>query len=698
VNLSEATVWGDSPPTDSHSEDRLAPDFRIGSPIFEVDALHLYLGTMSLFWSQRKFFLPGAVPALLILATFTSSCGGPSHWETRFDWAEVGLTGSPEQRDYPDDGAVILFDEGTLEVQGSSDLRVSMFHRRRAVKVFNSLGYTYAYVVIPYAEGSRVTSIEARTIAPDGRITLLDRKTIFDVNLAPNFVFFSDQRAKLFTLPGVEDGAVIDYRYSINYDGRTSLSSWIFQNEAPTLLSRFTLVEPSEWKPRYRVYHAVVDSHSIGAPAGFPSTRVWEARNIPKALHEVGGLPGAERLGRIVFSPMGFSSWQDVAMWFHHLAQERLRGGKRVRELAVRLTQGAKNDSVRLSRIFEWVRDHIRYVAVEIGLGGYQPHPAEEVCGNRYGDCKDMTALLCALSAEAGMEMRPALISTWQNGFPDTSLASPTLFNHVIAYAPQVGERPYWLDATEKGCPFGKLPWYDQELPVLVVDQQGKGKLLRTPGDSAQANAQRADWSVQLSDSGGARVRGCTVLVGALAMEGREEIASLSHPDRYRWLERRLAQHISGLQLDSLSMTGENPVKDSLILSYSFSTADFGSRREKSLAVKPFLVSSSNLPDLFRATVRVTPLRLQYGTLHSLQISLIGPPGWHAREGDWADSLASAFGEAHWSIRSAGDRLEVSSSLLTRKVDVAPEAYPEFRAFLDEVRQRDLREILFQAR
>ena len=54
--------------------------------------------------------------------------------------------------------------------------------------------------------------------------------------------------------------------------------------------------------------------------------------------------------------------------------------------------------------------DGIYYVKVEgaagdvFGIGGYQPHRAEEIFANRYGDCKDKVTLLSAMLREIGVE------------------------------------------------------------------------------------------------------------------------------------------------------------------------------------------------------------------------------------------------------------------------------------------------------
>ena len=47
--------------------------------------------------------------------------------------------------------------------------------------------------------------------------------------------------------------------------------------------------------------------------------------------------------------------------------------------MADTLTHSDHSDIDKLRRIFEWVRDQVRYIAVEIGAGGFEPHSADEV-------------------------------------------------------------------------------------------------------------------------------------------------------------------------------------------------------------------------------------------------------------------------------------------------------------------------------
>lgn len=108
-----------------------------------------------------------------------------------------------------------------------------------------------------------------------------------------------------------------------------------------------------------------------------------------------------------------------------------------------------------------WVTQDIRYVAVELGIGGYQPRPAAEVLRSGFGDCKDKTTLFIALLEGLGVRAYPVLLyagSYRQGGEPPPALEA---FNHAIAAV--AGPEGYrYTDLTAELTPFGELPPEDQ--------------------------------------------------------------------------------------------------------------------------------------------------------------------------------------------------------------------------------------------
>jgi transglutaminase-like putative cysteine protease len=631
---------------------------------------------------------------ILLPFLFIAGCGTQTDI-FEHDWTRAELDSLPVQRDYPEAGAVVLLNRGRMEVYAQKDLPFSVFEEHKVVRILNDRGKQYANIVIPYSTGSEVKEIEARTISPNAIVTSLDETTIYDVSLYPNYVFFSDQRAKIFTLPAVEDGSVMECYYQIVIHDPTLWHAWNFQESIPTLRSTFTLVEPSEWQILYRSYGPVGGLEIKTAPQGFKSTYTWETKNVPALKAELAMPPQRELLTRIALAPIEFKSWNDVARWFNDLWSPRLSAGTEIKELAAEITRGAVDNEEKLRRIFAWVQLQVRYIAVEIGIGGYQPHSAGKICANRYGDCKDMTALLCALARETGIDVYPAFISTWMNGRPDTSLPSPLQFDHVIVSAPALGTGGVWLDATDKGCPFGQLPWYDQGLPVLIVRKDGRAELAVTPRTTFEQNGTVMDWNVRLDTAGSSVVAGRSVYTGAAAAKMRNDLIRMAPENRHRWFEMYLARQYSGTLLDSLAVAGLSPVEDSLTVTYSFTAKMFAEQNSRRLIVHPWSVAMLDLPDYFRARERTHPLRFQFGERTSARLNILLPDGvLPASPGK--DTVHTQFGSAGWQWSFNGSTLTASKEYFFVGDEIEPENYPAFRQFLDNIRRLDNRELILE--
>jgi hypothetical protein len=647
--------------------------------------------------SLSRHLGPACILSILVGALLgLASCARGPEWAMRLPAPEADSSGLALLRNYPNANALILLDEGTMEIFGGDDLGFSEFKQHRIVKILTALGQRYANVVIPYSGESRIEGIKARTISASGQVTPLEEKNIFDVSLYPNFVFFSDQRAKLFTLPAVDDGSTVEYEYSVVVRNRTLWHSWGFQNESPTLLSRFTLIKPGEWDIHYRLYGLELEPTVTKAPSGFKSTHVWEARNISPIQAEFSMPPMREQAARLALAPLGFTTWGDVSLWYLGLARSRMKAGPALTTVSLQITQGAENDREKLRRIFEWVRDKVRYVAVEIGIGGYQPHPADEVYTNMYGDCKDMVTILCAMGSAVGLDVRQVLVSTWQNGKPDTSLPSPLQFNHVVTYCSTVGKDGVWMDATEKGCAFGQLPWYDQGLPVLVVGEKGEERLAVTPRAAPEENQEQVEWMVDLLPSGAASINGAMHLRGAVGAELREDLLSASAYERRLWLETFLAKRCAGALLDSFQITGVDPVREPLSILFTFRAPFFGTRSDSVMIIHPGMSSSTDLSDYFRSPARKHPIRLHFGVSSELDLTVNLPEGWEQHPIGSQDSVSSSFGLARWSWQTGRRRFTARSSVLLQGEDIPVEKYTLFQKFLDDIKERELRVVMFR--
>lgn len=632
--------------------------------------------------------------AVFLALLFLASCR-QSDWARRIEWPEFSFEQLPSQADYPDYGAVIILDEGNLEIIGGQQIAYTLFEKHRVVKIFNQSGYRFANVAIPYTPSSQIDKIEARTISADGRVTVLKEENIFDVTLYPEFIFYSDQRAKIFTFPAVEPNCIIEYRYELAINNHTLMHNWVFQDFAPTLRSRFHIRVPSEWDLKYRIYNSLIEPQIAKTPGGFKSTYSWEARDVAALESEFAMPPLKEVELRLAFSPVGFKTWQDVAGWYRRLSEPQIKANKGVKELALKLTTGIEEKSEKIKILYEWVRDNIRYIAVAIGMGSYQPHPAEEALINRYGDCKDMTTLLCAMARAVDIEMYPALVSTQPNGQIDTSLASPFQFNHAIACCPK-DSAELWLDATRKGCPFGSIPWYNQGMAALIIAEAGKEKLVFIPVDSINRNVSATEWQIELDEAWRAHISGRSSFSGALAADLRELFA-WSQPGKVRqWLEQFVAQKCASAKIDSFSMVEAGKSSDPFIMDYHLKANDFLLPQQDLAILSPLAFFEMSLLKYFPAEKRQHALSFSYEFTNSFALNVQLPAGWAMASPPQSDSLFSEFGSALWRSANVDQGFELLMKLNMRGSEIKSGDYISFKKFLSEVRILDLRNIILK--
>jgi hypothetical protein len=305
-----------------------------------------------------------------------------------------------------------------------------------------------------------------------------------------------------------------------------------------------------------------------------------------------------------------------------------------------------------------------------------------------------MVVLTCALAAHADIRLLPVMISTHQNGLPDTSLPSPLQFNHLIAYAPDIDSAGLWLDGTEKNCRFGTIPWYDQGVYVVAATPKGETALLRTPLAPAVENGLHLFWKASVDSTGSTILHGTSRLTGAVATEARHELRSTSRADQKEWFEGFLAGRIPVANVDTLSITGTDPDADAVELSYTFHSAGFASRNHMAMIMRPGDIIGSTLSNYFRSASRTYPVRFRFGSCSSLHLTIDLPSGWKPGFPGGVDSIRSEFGTwyARWHTR--GNAVDLETGYALNGEDIPPQKYPLFQRFLDSAQVLGRQELI----
>jgi Domain of Unknown Function with PDB structure (DUF3857)/Transglutaminase-like superfamily len=375
---------------------------------------------------------------------------------------------------YPaETNAVVLLDDITYSVAPDGQ---AIEHRRRVVKILRPQGRDEAIIHIGFDKDTKILSMNVWSIGADGHEYAMKDKEFSDVGLDGDNDMFQDDRFRVARAPGGDPGSVVAYEYQQRARPFVGEKTWSFQDEIPRLNQSFTLELP----PGYS-YRTVWAHHPALQAADLENQRWrWEMPNTAAVdLERVPLAPAPDSLaGRMTVHYAGpgvavasQSTWQSIGEWYSELAKDRLVATPDVAAKAQELTAGKTDFYDKAEAIGEFVQKQVRYFAVEVGIGGFQPHAAGDVFRHRYGDCKDKATLVSAMLSAVGIHGALMMVDS-ERGVVDPD--APSLYgNHMIAAievpkgyeSPKLhstvtaatGRRYLIFDPTSEKTPFGQL-------------------------------------------------------------------------------------------------------------------------------------------------------------------------------------------------------------------------------------------------
>jgi len=513
--------------------------------------------------------------AVFLFAGVASAASAP-------DWVRVAMA-QPVPPQPPRTAAVVLSDTTSLTI---ADGEVTT-QRRRVVKILTPAGRNYAYGMAVFDDRTKLRAMRAWSVEPSGEVHKVRERDAVETSAA-TFEVFADAKVKFLDVPS-EVGSVVAFEYETREKPYEPVTLWRFQESIPVLRARLEARIPAGWQyaPKWMNYAAV-------EPAAGP---VWELADVP-AIADEPRMPNDDALGgRLGVHWNASRSWNDVATWFHGLASSRLAPTPALQTKTRELTNGAADPIRALARFAQ--RD-VRYVAVEIGIGGYQPHAAGEVFANRFGDCKDKATLLRAMLKEIGVESHYLIVHTTR-GVVEPSFATIHAFNHVISAIQIPRERAKGLDAviehprlgalllfdpTSTTTPFGQLPSYLQASRGLLVTPSG-GELIDLPAHAPESSALRRTARLQLDENGTLTGSVEEVRTGSVAASMRGEMQSLSAADRIKYIESGLAHHLAQHTASDVKIENLDDPETDLVVRYNVAAQGYAKRVADMVLVRP---------------------------------------------------------------------------------------------------------------
>jgi len=346
--------------------------------------------------------------------------------------------------------------------------------------------------------------IRARVIAPDGKVSVLDPKTITDGPAREDSEdTYTDARIRKVPLPASAVGVIVEQE-TVRTDRQSNFSGGIaygnsFTWNVPFHRGQLLVDVPASVNFRIKV-NALPDAKVKNEVVGDMRHYSIEQGYIPAYFESDISLPTHNFIGHGTSFSTG-DSWASVAAAYRKLAETNIDPAK-VKNL---LPKPGADRMETIARIVAVLQKAVRYTGIEFGEASLQPTPAAEILKRHYGDCKDKAALLVAMLRAAGIDADMALLNTGPGRDVEPDLPG-IQFDHAIVYVPAAqGSDALWIDATAEYFEVGTLPEMDKGRQALII-AEGTTGLTMTPTPKPDDDRLTELRDVVLADYGPARI------------------------------------------------------------------------------------------------------------------------------------------------------------------------------------------------
>jgi|HubBroStandDraft_1064217.scaffolds.fasta_scaffold00603_18 hypothetical protein len=595
--------------------------------------------------------------------------------------------------------AVLLYSETNVTVLSADEIRT---HVREAYKILRPEGREHGIVHVYFNPNRKITSLHGWCIPAQGKDYEVKDKDAVDV--APPIEggeLISDVRYRVLRIPAPDPGSIVGYEYEVEQQPFWFQDEWYFQETDPVRESHYSLQLPPGW-----IFRASWLAHAEVKPdEGKGNTFQWVVSDVKGIRHEPDMPPWQGVAGQMIvsFFPAGgtsqnnaFTSWEGMGSWFGSLVSGQLNASEPIKQEVSGLVAGKDGQLQKMQAIAGFVQHDIRYVAIELGIGGWQPHAAPDVFAHRYGDCKDKVTLMRTMLREIGVDSYYVLINTRRgsvtretpahNGFNHAILAlkvpdavkDPSLIS--VLQHPGLG-RILFFDPTNELTPFGEIGGYLQANYGLLVTADG-GELVQLPQQPSAMNSIERVGKLTLDANGVLKGDVTEVRLGDRASSERSRLRRVAKStDKVKPVEDLLAGSLPNFQIVRASVVNLDHADQPFGFNYSFETANYAKNAGNLLLVRPRVLGSKSWGVLETKEPRKFPLEFEGPSRDTDSFDITLPPGYEVDELPPPMDVEYSFGSYHSKTEASGQMLHYTRSLEIKELSVPVSKMDELKKF-----------------
>ncbi|HUA20358.1 MAG TPA: DUF3857 domain-containing protein [Bryobacteraceae bacterium] len=544
------------------------------------------------------------------------------------------------------------------ELLGDNQSFQRAFYHYVRLKIFDEKGKEQAATIdLPYREPGGIEAVDGRTLKADGTVSELDHKSIYKRTLVRAGGL--REKAVSFAMPGVEPGAIIEYRWrQTEDDNRFRYVRLRFQREFPVqkvtyfvkpLSSRLVAAEQMFLVP-FNCKTTPVHEE----PDGYSSTTV---ENVPAEHREpfAPSAPNVEPWALLFYRPDRSRDpdkyWNGEGKKLYQELKGLLKSDDEIKSAAAEAVGNAKTEDEKTVALVSYLRKKLRSLedpsvttaereAFLEKLPKNRLRTSVEIFKSGIATSYETNVAFAALAMQAGLDARPVLV-----GDRDELIFNPKLadryFLDKIAMAIRAGDSWKVVDVGGRWLAPGLLPWREEGMMALITDPKDP-MFIQVPTSPPEASLESRTAHLRLSEDGTLEGDVDESYTGHRAEDYRETIGPKSPAQREEWLKDRVMRMFPDADVSAIQLENVEDATHPLAARYHLRAPLFAQVTGKRLFFQPIAFRRSQ-GSPFTATERRFPVEFPYAWKEIDQVHILLPAGYSLDHGDSPGSVS--FGE-----------------------------------------------------
>ncbi|MBV9241943.1 MAG: DUF3857 and transglutaminase domain-containing protein, partial [Acidobacteria bacterium] len=579
-----------------------------------------------------------------LAATVVALCFASALTAQKQDWQPVTQDELKMTKGVVDpdaDAEAILWDVYVADDLNENEYETVLHHYMK-VKIFNDRGReNFSKIDIEYGKipelgvNIKIKEIAARTTKADGTTVELSPSDIFDKDVVKGSGF--KLKAKSFAVPGIEAGAVIEYKWT--------------EVRPATLHQRLDMAReiPVE-SVRYHISPADVPDMGMRGQG-------WNVQNTPFVKEKNGfwmtsasnvaafkkepQMPGeyAVRPWLLLFYASGAKPpeadkfWKDYAKKQYEEHRNAVKASDEVKQAAAEAVNGATTDEAKVQKIFDYVRAHVKNVADDsLGMTADDRKKLKDnktpsdTLKRGIGTWEDIDYLFASMVNSVGLEARVVNLPR-RSDMPFPKEFTDDFFMRTENIAVKLGDKWQYFDPGSKYIPYGMLVWQEEGQPALISDPK-EGQWDATPMSSAQRSMELRSGNFKLLEDGTLEGTVKIEYTGHIAAEVKEYNDDVLPPQRESALKKLVKENVlSTAEISDISIENMTDPDKPVIYTFKIKVPEYATRTGKRLFFQPDVFERSSKP-MFATAGRHYDIQFEYPYGENDEITIQLPTGF----------------------------------------------------------------------